>query len=272
MQQKDLSTRVTRGAVISITVLLGQAFVIALSADTPTRSWHRSGQGTLTRVSAKPMGTSISDDGVQRLLDAEIEAQMREHNWPGVVVSIVVPGEGEYIVVRGKGNLETGRARAIEDPFRVASITKTFTATAILRLIDRGKLRTQKFEDKTILNPALPVGAGAIISTVADLQSYVRVLCKGGLLKPEAQKARLEADPLDGAQPFIKYGEGLALIGRFCGHNGTIMGFSSEMFYLPEQDATIIINVNRLDADDKSQSDSLFAALTKIAFPGYVDW
>jgi D-alanyl-D-alanine carboxypeptidase len=53
----------------------------------------------------------------------------------------MVPGAGEYIAVKGKANLETGRARALEDPFRVASITKTFTATAILQLIDQGKLR-----------------------------------------------------------------------------------------------------------------------------------
>jgi D-alanyl-D-alanine carboxypeptidase len=132
--------------------------------------------------------------------------------------------------------------------------------------------RAQKFEDKTVLNPALPGGAGAIVSTVADLQTYVRALCKGTFLKPETQRARLEAEPLDGARPFVKYGEGLALIAHCCGHNGTISGFSSEMFYLPEKDATIIINVNRLDADDKSQSGSLFAALTKIAFPDYVEW
>jgi D-alanyl-D-alanine carboxypeptidase len=132
--------------------------------------------------------------------------------------------------------------------------------------------KTQKFADKTLLNPALPGGAGAIISTVADLQTNVWALCKGRFLKPETQKARLQAERLEGAPPFVKYGEGLALIGHFCGHNGTIDGFSSEMFYRPEQDATIIINVNRLDADDKSQSGSLFAALTKIAVPDYVEW
>jgi D-alanyl-D-alanine carboxypeptidase len=404
MQQKDLFTSVTRAAVISVAILFGQVPVTAMSPDSPTHNWHSRGEGTFTRVSAKPMRMSISDGVVQKLLDAEIDKQIRDNNLPGVVVSIVVPGEGEYIAVKGQANLETGRARELEDPFRVASITKTFTASAILQLIDQGKLRksdklstwfanfphadritvddllrmrsgiadsadaellqryydhplmtfdandsikraagkasqfepphqktkytnvnynlleeiiryvsgndisvqitegifkplgmkdsqypttsdmpgelhgygwngkAQKFEDKTILNPALPGGAGAIISTVADLQTYVRALCKGSFLKPETQKARVEAESLEGAQPFVKYGEGLALIGHFCGHNGTINGFSSEMFYLPEKDATIIINVNRLDADDESQSGSLFAALTKIAFPDYVDW
>jgi D-alanyl-D-alanine carboxypeptidase len=61
-------------------------------------------------------------------------------------------------------------------------------------------------------------------------------------------------------------------MGEFCGHNGTIFGFSSEMFYLPEEDAVIVVNVNRLDADDESKSTDLFLAVAKILYPEYVDW
>jgi D-alanyl-D-alanine carboxypeptidase len=35
------------------------------------------------------------------------------------------------------------------------------------------------------------------------------------------------------------------LFGDFCGHNGTIFGFSSETFYLPAEDAVVVINANR---------------------------
>lgn len=60
--------------------------------------------------------------------------------------------------------------------------------------------------------------------------------------------------------------------GSFRGHNGTIFGFSSEMWYLPDENATIIINVNRLDLDDHSKSTDLFLLVTKTLFPEYVDW
>jgi len=41
----------------------------------------------------------------------EIAKQMQEMKLPGIVVLISVPGEGEYISVKGKANLETERAR-----------------------------------------------------------------------------------------------------------------------------------------------------------------
>jgi len=81
----------------------------------------------------------FSDDTVQKL-DEVVAREMQEKNLPGVVVGVWVPGEGRYLVARGVANLETGRPRRLHDPFRIASITKTFTATAILQLIDKGKL------------------------------------------------------------------------------------------------------------------------------------
>jgi D-alanyl-D-alanine carboxypeptidase len=44
------------------------------------------------------------------------------------------------------------------------------------------------------------------------------------------------------------------------------------MFYLPEEDAVILVNVNRLDVDDESTSTDLFLGIAKTFFPEYVDW
>jgi hypothetical protein len=52
----------------------------------------------------------------------------------------------------------------------------------------------------------------------------------------------------------------------------TIFGFSSEAYSPPARDATIVINVNRLDAGDASQSGALFLILAKIVFTRLVDW
>jgi D-alanyl-D-alanine carboxypeptidase len=71
---------------------------------------------------------------------------------------------------------------------------------------------------------------------------------------------------------FVKYGQGIELIGKFQGHNGTIFGSSTEMYYLPEKGAVIVINANRLDLDDHSQSTDLFLQISKLLFPEHVNW
>lgn len=355
---------------------------------------------TVSLVFAQTESATLPAETVRKV-DAIIETAMKENNLPSVAVGIWIPDKGEYVKAFGKANLETGRVRDVADPFRIASISKTFTATAILQLEDEGELSTsdtldtwypnfpnareitikdllmmrsgvpefadetvlasyyenplapftaqdairiaasktdqftppdektvyintnyvllerivQKvsgqdmdtflaenvfiplgmtetfyatepglpgllhgyswdadagaFRDMTELNPNLPGGSGAVVSTLGDLHTYVRALCTGTLLEPETQRERLAG--MTGAE-FIKYGEGILLFGQLCGHNGTIFGFSSEAFYLPAKDAVIVINVNRVDQDDKSQSAELFLRLTKELFPEEVNW
>ena len=258
--------------------------------------------------------THLTPD-VRKQLDAEIEKEMQDRNLPSVAVSIVVPGEAPYNSAKGAANLATDGKRQLDDPFRIASNTKTFVGLAILQLVDQGALNktdpiskwfpdfpnagkitvddllrmrsgipdpfdhawlakyfasplmvqtavesirlaaarksdfkapgketvytnvnfillqvvaekvsgkpigdlisdgiakplgltstlwpanntlpgelrgyswnaaTKKFEDKTILNPQAPGGAGAMISDITDLRTYVRALCTGRFLK-----------------------------------------------------------------------------------------
>jgi beta-lactamase family protein len=89
--------------------------------------------------------TAASNDlfvaSVARNLDREIDKIARQNNLPSVAVGVFVPGKGRYTFVGGFANLETRTARGLHQPFRIASITKTFAATAILILIDRGLLQ-----------------------------------------------------------------------------------------------------------------------------------
>jgi CubicO group peptidase (beta-lactamase class C family) len=85
------------------------------------------------RRSATPQ---FSQDIVERL-DSAIASEVKYNDVPGVM-GMWVPGEGQYMVARGKANLETGERRDLEDPFRIGSITKTFTATAVLQLVEQG--------------------------------------------------------------------------------------------------------------------------------------
>ena len=75
-------------------------------------------------------------------LDHLIARTMVSNNLPGVVVGVWIPGKGNYLKAFGKANLETNKERQFDDPFRIASITKTFTATVVLSLVDDGLLTT----------------------------------------------------------------------------------------------------------------------------------
>ena len=111
-----------------------------------------------------------------------------------------------------------------------------------------------------------------MVSTLSDLRPYAKALCEGDLLEPQTQKQRLKSDAMEGDPPFVRYGQGLVFLGDWCGHNGTIFGFSSEMFYLPQEEAVILVDVNRLDLDDQSKSTNIFLGVSKILFPEHVDW
>lgn len=81
--------------------------------------------------------SSISE--IQNKLDQVLDSKMKEFGVPAVIVGIWVPGKGEYVRARGLADLKTGRPADLKDKFRVACLTKTFTSTVILQLIDEGK-------------------------------------------------------------------------------------------------------------------------------------
>jgi D-alanyl-D-alanine carboxypeptidase len=329
----------------------------------------------------------------RKQLAAIVRQQMTELRQPGVDVGVWVPGRGAWVRSFGVADRETGRKLRVSDHFRIASITKTFTATAILQLVDQGKLSlddtlekfipgiangaqitirnllgmtsgiydytmdeqfgkdfdanprmpfdlddviaivkrhepefapgekvvycdtnyyflgaileqvtglslpdviqtqilnplkldetsyptttampspfahgyyagpegTGRFRDVTRLNPAVGGAAGAMISTLGDLRVWARALATGTLLSPELQAQRLQfgAIPNPGGIE-IGYGLGIFKLGDFIGHNGAIYGYSSAMFYLPAEDAIIVVEGN--------QSSNFLTATTTILF------
>jgi D-alanyl-D-alanine carboxypeptidase len=341
-----------------------------------------------------PMVTnSLFSPTVARELNVQIVEIMRRNNLPSVAVGVAVPGKGTYTFAAGFADLKTRLPRTVDQPFRIASITKPFAATAILILVDRGILRksdpiakwypsfpnasritiddllrmrsgipapnddevlaqvydkplapappleeelatyaklksefkppntvgaytdfnydilagivqrvtgkdigrvitetviaplglrstsypvgtaipgplrgygwnpaTKRFDDKTLFNPPLAGAAGAVVSDVADLLRFARILCRGGLLKPQTQAARLKGQPLAGTNAL--YGEGVAVGSGVCGHSGTINGFNTDMYYFDVANASLVVSVNRLDRDNKPQTAPILALMT----------
>jgi D-alanyl-D-alanine carboxypeptidase len=88
--------------------------------------------------------TLLADAGVRSaidLLSAWLEAQMAYASFPGVSVAIVHDQELVWAAGFGHADVERGRPATADTLYRIASITKVFTSTAILQLRDAGKLR-----------------------------------------------------------------------------------------------------------------------------------
>jgi CubicO group peptidase (beta-lactamase class C family) len=74
-----------------------------------------------------------------RELDAKIEAGMARDHVPGVAIGVLYQGE-EYVRGYGVTNVDEPEPIDGDTLFRIASTTKTFTGTTVMRLVEQGKL------------------------------------------------------------------------------------------------------------------------------------
>ncbi len=74
-------------------------------------------------------------------LDRAIEARVAQMGIPGAIVSLSVPGEIDYVKAVGVDDTATGIPMMPDYHTRIGSVTKTFTGTAVLQLVDRGLIR-----------------------------------------------------------------------------------------------------------------------------------
>lgn len=100
--------------------------------------------------------------------------------------------------------------------------------------------------DHTFDNPSWGWAAGAGISTVPDLVTWVEALSGGELLDEEYQSLRMGSlQPTNPDMPeAAKYGLAIAQFGPFYGHSGELPGYNSFMGHDPEKDVTVVVWVN----------------------------
>jgi D-alanyl-D-alanine carboxypeptidase len=73
-------------------------------------------------------------------LDALLEQHLFDTRAPGVAAAVVLPGQGRWYGAAGLADAHEQRPVSTGDIFRIGSITKTFTAAAVLQLAAEGKL------------------------------------------------------------------------------------------------------------------------------------
>nr|MBA2520585.1 serine hydrolase [Chloroflexia bacterium] len=66
---------------------------------------------------------------IQLQLAALVDSVLAQTNTPGALVGVWYPGRGTWTAAVGISDLDTAAPVMLEDHVRIASITKTFTAT-----------------------------------------------------------------------------------------------------------------------------------------------
>ncbi|MFC9286344.1 serine hydrolase domain-containing protein [Streptomyces sp. NPDC057052] len=128
-----------------------------------------------TTVAAAPSPTPSGDDvrdltpEVKQQLDQAVQQVMKQANIPGVSVGVWTPDKGEYVKSFGVADKDTGRKMAPDLFMRIGSETKTFTVTAVLELVDDGKIGLDDTIDKYV--DGVPNGDKITLRQLAGMRS-----------------------------------------------------------------------------------------------------
>jgi D-alanyl-D-alanine carboxypeptidase len=128
-----------------------------------------------------------------------------------------------------------------------------------------------KRADATNRNPSWAFTAGALISSMRDLKTWVESYTTGSLITPELQKERLTFVTFPPNTPQRQYGLGIGIDHGWLGHSGELPGYNTGAYYLPEKKATIVVWVNSdIPVGKANPMPMIFKALTAVVTPGNV--
>lgn len=158
--------------------------------------------------------TGMSSD-LKNKLEQTVDAAMSKYNIPGAIVGVWSPNSGDLVMLKGKADIKAGADMKSADRVRICSITKTFTVTVVLELVDEGKLglddKISKFDigvevpnaDQVTIRQLCNMTAG--IFNYSDDETFLKTYTEdpNKVWKPEEQVALAVAHP-----PYFPPGKG----------------------------------------------------------------
>ncbi|MFI9206077.1 serine hydrolase domain-containing protein [Streptomyces sp. NPDC053048] len=151
---------VTPGAVTSNSVAAD-----SVTADSPRSAAFSTSTGSSGTDTEFPQ----LSPAVAARLDTAIRRVMSEASVPGVIVSLSAPGKGNYVRAFGVADKANGTPMDPGLYMRIGSETKTFTVTALLELVDAGKVKLDDPISRYIDN--VPNGDRITLRYLADMRS-----------------------------------------------------------------------------------------------------
>ncbi|MGW2813509.1 serine hydrolase domain-containing protein [Streptomyces sp. NPDC001415] len=156
IQWRRAGVGVAAAALLTVPAVTGSAYGAAVP---PSPSVSASSDSDFVQLSP----------AVAAKLDTAIKQVMSEANVPGVMVSLSAPGKGSYVKAFGVADKATGAPMKQDMYMRIGSVTKTFTVTALLELVDQGKVGLDDPIGKYI--PGVPNGDRITLRQLAEMRS-----------------------------------------------------------------------------------------------------
>lgn len=160
-------------SIIAVTVLI-----------TGCGSTGNNAAGTATEPAEPPF-----DPATEKKLEKAVDDSMINGNIPGVIVGIWAPGKGTWVSARGMADIAKNVELKPADKVRIASNTKTFTATVILQLVDEGKMSLNDSLSKYVAS--IPNGEQITVRQLLNMTAGIY-----NFTEDTDFEARFEKDPL----------------------------------------------------------------------------
>ena len=108
-------------------------------SQTPSASSVNPGSGASSVATSSSSGTALT---LQQKIDSYLDANQRADQ-PGISILVVKNGKIAYVGSKGMADLITATSISTQTGFLVASVSKPFTAIAIMQLVEKGQLNVQ---------------------------------------------------------------------------------------------------------------------------------
>ncbi|MGW1028015.1 serine hydrolase domain-containing protein [Streptomyces sp. NPDC002577] len=127
------------GRITAAALAVGALLTSGACSGTPASVPQAAAVATTGRPSP---GATVREltPAVAEQLDKAVTRTMRQAGVPGVIVGLWIPGKGNYVRAFGVADKSNNTPMSDGLRMRIGSETKTFTVTAILRLVDEGKV------------------------------------------------------------------------------------------------------------------------------------
>jgi D-alanyl-D-alanine carboxypeptidase len=132
-------------------------------------------------VSATALGAQLPS-AQSVAIDALVESHLKARRIPGAAIAVVRAGRVVYEKAYGVANLETNTPVTLGSVFQIASVTKPLTATAMMKLVEEGKVSLDA--PLATYVPDAPTTWSAL--TVRRLMSHTAGIFPGAIVRVDA--------------------------------------------------------------------------------------